>query len=125
MQSVVLLISGSFMGADELREWDSGRYFEGGLGLLIETDPFFISNTEEYWELLFRLAGIFYNVLELCEIDFGNSSGSDFGAGRSNWPGGFSRFQFPLKINFVLLQCILLLMMMPFQVTMLSNFSCS
>lgn len=114
---VVLLISGSFMGADELR-MGLRPVLEGGQGFVDWKGIPLFPTLKNYVELLLDSPEFFTMFWNSVKLTLGILLGQILAGVPAAW--GFSRFQFPMKN--VLFTMYVMMMMMPFQVTMLSNF---
>ena len=114
---VFFLISGSFMGKDELGEY-LGAVISGSHGYahfpLLPAYP----TLRHYVEVFLDSPGFFVMFWNSVKITFGVLAGQLVVGTMAAW--GFAKHEFPWKKGFFLLY--LILMLLPFQVLMLSNY---
>ena len=114
---IVFLLSGSFMGSDELKEslspilYGTSKYVDWHLIPMYPT-------ARSYIEILLDSPKFFLTFWNSVKITVGILLGQLIVAVPAAW--GFSKFKFPFKK--LLFTIYIILMMMPFQVTMLSSF---
>lgn len=115
---VIFLLAGSFMGADELNTYLAPVLAEKGKGFvswgLLPSYP----TLRAYVELLFDTPEFFVMFWNSVKIVFLSVGGQLIVGIPAAW--GFARYKFPFKK--VLFTIYIVVMLMPFQVTMLSSY---
>ena len=114
---VFLVVTGSVMGDSDLRECLAPVFLEGRGFVTWRVIPQY-PTVEHYIRLLFQSPQFFYIVLEFCKIGRADSGGAAIG--RCSGSMGIAVYQ--VRGKNLLFTTYVVLMLLPFQVTMLSSY---